>query len=199
MANLIKLCFSKGIWIIGFLFLFHYGTAQNPVTIAVFNESTSMPLSSPRVRTFHPGILLGSDIAWHETQRNKTYFSINLSYIFHKNLFKAIAIGFNIGYDYKMQYGGSLKTGIGVGYMHTFSVREKYILKNREYRLKKDMGHSRFTTSFSLGIGQRFNPNNFESTELFLKQQYWLELPYSPGFIPIMSHSNTLLGAKFYD
>jgi hypothetical protein len=197
MRNLKKPWFAKGLYIILFFFLSPYVMAQSPVTVAVFNESTSMPLSPPKIGPFHPGVLTGSDITLYESDRNKNYVSINISYTFHKKLYQAITIGLNLGYDYKMAYGGSLKTGIGIGYMHTFPVREIYSFQSTEYGLKKAKGNSRFIPSVSFGIGQRFSPNDFKSSELFVQQQYWLEIPYSPGFIPIMSHANTMLGAKF--
>lgn len=172
--------------------------SQKPIEIAVFNESTSVPFSGVAMRPLHPGVQVGTDIPWHESEHHKTFLSINLRYIFHKNLYRAIAINLELGYDYKADFGLNLKTGVGVGYMHTFGVMEEYRFQNGTYAQKPDRGNSRFTPSLSLGFGYRFDPNDFRSDEIFAKQQYWLELPYSPGFISLMSHANTMLGAKFY-
>ena len=172
-------------------------SAQNPVEISVFNESTSVPFSGISLKPLHPGVQIGAEIPWHETNHYRTFLSINLRYIFHKNLYRAIAINLELGYDYKIDFGATLKTGIGVGYLHSFNVKEKYRFEAGSYSKKADTGNSRFTPLISFGLGYRFNPDNFNSTELFAKQQYWLELPYSPGFIPLMSHANTMVGAKF--
>lgn len=171
---------------------------QNPVEISVLNESTSVPFSGVSLKPFHPGVQIGTDIPWQETDRHKTFLSINLRYIFHKNLYRAIAINLALGYDYKIDFGANLKTGVGIGYMHTFNVKEAYQLENGSFVESPSRGNSRFTPSLSFGLGYRFNPDDFETTEVFLKQQYWLEIPYSPGFIPLMSHTNTMIGAKFH-
>ena len=186
--------------VLGLLFMLFLdnANAQHPIEIAIFNESTSVPFSGLALKPLHPGIQIGTDIPWKESQYHKTYLSINVRYIFHKHLYKAIAINLALGYDYKMDYGANLKTGVGIGYMHTFGVREEYRFKNGNYDKRSDTGNSRFTPSLSFGLGYRFNPNDFGSPEIFAKQQYWLELPYSPGFIPLMSHANTMMGAKFY-
>ncbi|WP_318312745.1 hypothetical protein [Flagellimonas crocea] len=173
-------------------------TAQNPMSITLLNESTSIPPSISKINPWHPGLEVGTDVTLHENRHHKTYFSLSIRYIFHKNLYQAIALNVGFGYDYKMEYGGNLKTGASLGYMHTFSTEEEYRLVNGKYQPNRDKGNSRFISSLSFGLGHRFDPNNFESTEVFLKQQYWVEFPYSPGFIPIMSHSTSMLGTKFY-
>lgn len=170
--------------------------AQNPIEISVFNESTSIPFSGFSLKPWHPGFQIGTNIPWKESQNYKTYFSINLRYIFHKNLYQAIGINFELGYDYKIDFGMNLKTGVGVGYLHTFSVKEEYLFKNGDYAKKTDMGNSRFTPSLFFGLGYRFAPNDFDYAEIYAKQQYWLEMPYSRGFIPLMSHSNSAIGIK---
>lgn len=172
--------------------------AQRAFEIAVFNESTSVPFSGVALRPLHPGVQIGTDIPWHESKNHKTYISLNLRYIFHKNLFRALSINLELGYDFKANFGMNLKTSVGVGYMHSFNVNKEYLFKNGRYTENKDRGNSRFVPSFSYGLGYRFKPDTFHSNEIFAKQQYWLEMPYSPGFIPLMSHANTMLGGKFF-
>ncbi len=171
--------------------------AQNPVEISVFNESTGVPFSGLSLKPLHPGVQIGTDVSWHESQHHKTYLSINLRYIFHRHLYRAIGINLELGYDYRTDFGMNLKTGIGVGYLHTFNVKEEYQFRKEAYAKKPDKGNSRFTPSVSFGFGYLFDRKAFDSTEIFAKQQYWLELPYSPGFIPLMSHANSILGIKF--
>lgn len=196
MAHLSKSTWSKFILILFICCGLQHTKAQQPITISVFNESTSMPFSIPRFNPLHPGIKIGTEFPVYENHSNKTFFSINLRYIFHKNLYKAIVVSFEVGYDHKINYGGNLKAGAGIGYMHSFGVRDEYRFNDNGYKLNRDKGNSRFLSSISLGLGHRFNPNDFDSDEVFFLQEYWLEIPYSPGFIPIMSHSNSLLGAK---
>ena len=80
----------------------HKAIAQSPITIALLNESTSMPFTSPRMAPFHPGVEVGTDFPLYENQHHKTYFTITLRYIFHKELYKALTVRFGFGYDLKM-------------------------------------------------------------------------------------------------
>jgi len=36
------------------------------------------------------------------------------------------------------------------------------------------------------------------SPKIFMRYQSWAEYPYSPDFIPVMTHINLHLGAKFF-
>jgi hypothetical protein len=53
-------------------------------------------------------------------------------------------------------------------------------------------------TMLSVGVGYLLKKNNPTSPEIFLLYKSWIEYPYSPGFIPMMSHINLEIGCKFY-
>jgi hypothetical protein len=52
--------------------------------------------------------------------------------------------------------------------------------------------------SLSLGAGYRLKRESAESPEIFMLYQSWAEYPYSPGFIPLMTHISLHLGFKYY-
>ncbi|MEW2923297.1 hypothetical protein AB1A65_17640 [Muricauda sp. ANG21] len=166
--------------------------------VSIFNESTALPFSGFDFKPLHPGVQMGMETPLKTTPDHKTFISMNIAFTFHKELFQAVSLNLTLGHDIKMDMGVSLKGGLGVGYTHTFNVNEAYRFSHGEYRKTNDSGNSRFTPSISLGLGYRFDPNDFESTEVFIQRQYWLEIPYSPGFIPLMSHTNSSIGLKLY-
>jgi hypothetical protein len=103
-----------------------------------------------------------------------------------------------LGYDYRMGFGLSLKALLGVGYLHTFSTEEEYQFEDGQYSGGKDVGNPRLMPSLTVGLGFRTNPKNPNSPEIMLLYRSWVEFPYSPGFIPVMSHTDLSIGLKFY-
>ncbi|MEM6540229.1 MAG: hypothetical protein AAF634_03665, partial [Bacteroidota bacterium] len=95
-------------------------------------------------------------------------------------------------------FGINLKSKIGIAYLHTFSTQQEFQFEDGEYRSGRDKGNSRFMPSFTTGLGYRLHPTERNSSEIFLLYQSWLEYPYSPGFIPLMAHTNLHLGVKLY-
>ena len=169
-----------------------------PLKIAVFNESTAIPFTKVFSKPVHPGLLVGTEIGYKEKQHFRLYQTINLGYIWHRWLYHGFFINTELGYDYKLTAGINVKSQLGIGYMHSFSTQKEYKFSNGQYIVSPDKGNSRFIASLGFGIGYRFHSKDFYSPEAFLLYQGWVELPYSPGFIPIMPHLNLQAGAKFY-
>ena len=118
--------------------------------------------------------------------------------MFHNNLFQGIYANLELGFDYKFDFGLNIKSSLGIGYLHTFTTQQEFRFENGAYVAKADRGNARIMPSFSLGMGYRLKPSDSQSTEIFVMYQSWLEFPYSPGFIPLMSHNSFHIGSKFY-
>ena len=169
-----------------------------PLTVAIFNEATAIPFTGFFSKPVHPGVQLGTEFHWKESKHFRLYPRINIGYMFHQNLFQGVYGNLELGIDYKFNFGLNVKTALGVGYLHTFSTRQEYQFKNGRYQAGADKGNSRVMPSLSLGLGYNLKPHSHTSTEVFVLYQSWIEYPYSPGFIPVMSHTNLQIGSKFY-
>lgn len=174
------------------------GQGDIPLKISVFNQGTNIPFTRILTTPIHPGIQVGTEVWAKETPRMRLYPSINIGYLFHNNLYQAIYANIELGYDYKFGFGLNIKSAIGVGYMHTFRTQEEYQFKNGQFVNGRQKGNSRVMPSLTLGLGYRLQPDNFRSPEIFMLYQSWVQYPFSPGFIPIMAHTNLHMGAKFY-
>jgi hypothetical protein len=169
-----------------------------PLTVSVFNESTSIPFTTFLNSPIHPGVQIGTEFDWHETARLRLYPTINVGYMFHRNLYQGIYVNATLGFDYKFDFGLNIKSSIGLGYLHTFSTQQEFQLTTGNYKSGTDKGNARLMPSLSFGLGYRLNPADFRSTELFMNYQAWVEYPYSPGFIPAMTHTSLHIGSRFY-
>lgn len=172
--------------------------AQQAVTVSVFNESTTIPFTTFINSPLHPGVQVGTEFEGHIKNHFRWSPSITVGYMFHKKLFQGLYVDANIGVDYQTGFGVNIKTKLGLGYLHTFTTQQEYQFNGSTYESKGDRGNARVMPSFTIGLGYNLQKNNPLSTEIFFLYQSWIEYPYSPGFIPLMSHTNIHLGTKFY-
>lgn len=169
-----------------------------PVNISIFNESTAIPYTKFITTPIHPGIQLGSEFNYRDKVHSRIFQTANLSYFYHNYLAQGIGINTELGYEYRFNFGLAISALLGVGYMHTFSTTEEFTFSNGHYVKKADKGNARFYPSFSIDLGYYLKKSNENSPKIFLRYQSWAEYPYSPDFIPIMTHINLHIGTKFY-
>jgi len=174
------------------------GYTQQSVTVSVFNESTTIPYTTFFNTPLHPGVQIGTEFGRKAGKHFRLYPSVNVGYMFHRGLFQGFYANAEIGLDYKTAFGFNLKSKIGLGYLHTFTTQQEYQFSDGKYSSGPDVGNPRIMPSFTLGLGYDLQPKSSSSPEIFVLYQSWLEFPYSPGFIPLMSHTNLHLGTKFY-
>lgn len=185
--------------ILVFIFSFlGYGQKKPPVKIALINEATAVPFYRIINTPIHPGLQVGTEFEWKESRTLRLYPAVNIGYMFHKRLFQGVYVNAELGFDLTFNFGLNLKSTVGLGYMHTFATQEEFQFKDGQYKRGWDRGNPRIIPSFGVGFGYRVNPKKTKSAEVFVMYQGWLEYPYSPGFIPLMSHTNLLIGSKFY-
>jgi len=172
--------------------------SQFPIKIAIGNEATAVPFTKLLTNPIHPTLQVGTEYIYKNKPHSVLYQTANLGYIFHKYLYQGVYINTGIGYDYKTNFGINLKTNFEIGYLRTFATQDEYQLQNGEYQQGNDKGNSRIAPTFSIGIGYSFKKEEETSSEVFILYKTWIEYPYSPGFIPLMSHTNLEIGYKFY-
>jgi hypothetical protein len=170
----------------------------HPLRISVGNEATAIPYTRFVSTPLHPAFQAGTEFQYRESAHHYLYQTANIGYIFHNHLYQGVYINSEIGYDYKFSFGLNAKALFGLGYLHTFTTQQEYRFENGEFVPKPDRGNARLMTSLSIGAGYRFKENAENSPEIFLLYQSWIEYPYSPGFIPVMTHICLQAGIKFF-
>lgn len=177
--------------------LFGQGKAI-PINVSIFNESTAIPFTRFVTTPVHPGIQLGTEFNYKNKERSRLFQTTNISYFYHNYLAQGIGLNTELGYEYQLKFGLSLSGLLGIGYMHTFATAEEFTLINGQYEKKADKGNARLYPSFSLDIGYYLKKKEKNSPKIFMRYQSWAEYPYSPDFIPVMTHINLHVGAKFF-
>ena len=168
-----------------------------PVNISVFNESTAIPFTRFVSTPIHPGIQMGTEFNFKVKEHSRLFLTANLSYFYHNYLAQGIGLTSELGYEYRLNSGLAFEGLIGLGYLHTFATAEEFKFADGNYQQKADRGNARLYPSISIDIGYYLKANK-NSPKLFIRYQSWVEYPYSPDFIPVMTHINLHLGAKFF-
>lgn len=169
-----------------------------PIRFLIGNEATAILFQDVLTAPIHPSFQLGTEIRYNTNETYYLYQTFNIGYMYHKHLFQGGYINSEFGFDYKLGFGLNLKSLVGLGYLHTFSTEEEYKFIGGEYIGKKDKGNSRLMPSLSVGVGFRIFRKKSSSPEIMILYRSWLEYPYSPGFISLMSHTNLCVGIKFF-
>ncbi|HTF82549.1 MAG TPA: hypothetical protein VL947_12520 [Cytophagales bacterium] len=172
--------------------------SQTPIQVSLFNEATAIPFTKILTRPIHPGLQLGTEFNYIKKTKTRWFQTVNSSYYYHKHLAHGFSIFTEVAYEYRFKWGVALQPMLGVGYLHTFSTHDEFTLINGQYEKKPDRGNARLYSSVALDVGYYINPHSSHSSKIFIKYQPWLEYPFSPGFIPAMTHINLHLGFKFF-
>lgn len=168
-----------------------------PINVSVFNESTAIPYTKFITKPIHPGFQIGTEFNYRSKSHTRLFQTANLNYFYHNYLAQGLGINTELGYEYRIGFGLAFTGLIGLGYMHTFATTEEFTFSDGQYKKKPDKGNPRLFPSVSLDIGY-YLTKKVNSPKLFLRYQSWAEYPYSPGFIPVMTHINLHIGLKFF-
>lgn len=169
-----------------------------PFNLTFFDESTAIPFTKFFTSPVHPGIQIGTEFNYKEKSYTRLFQTANLCYFYHNYLNQGFALYSEVGYEYRLKTGFSFTGLLGLGYMHTFNNAEEFTFNNGSYLKNTDKGNARIFPSFSLDFGYYFFKDKQNSPKVFIRYQSWVEYPYSPPDIPVMTHINLHLGAKFY-
>jgi len=169
-----------------------------PINISFFNESTAIPFTKFVTTPIHPGLQLGSEFNYKVKEHSRLFQTANISYFYHNYLAQGIGLNTELGYEYRLKFGLAFSGLLGIGYMHTFATAEEFTFTNGQYVKKSDKGNARLYPSFSIDIGYYIKKTEKNSPKIFIRYQSWAEYPYSPDFIPVMTHINLHVGANFF-
>lgn len=175
-----------------------YGQSRDylPLSISLFNQSTSIPFTAFIPKPIHPGIQVGVSRQWNKSQTHYLYQTANASYFFHNHLYQALTLNTELGYDFRFKFGLNLKAMFGLGYMMAMNTQQAYEFVDGDYRKTSNSFMSKGQATLSLGLGYRLTPKRANSVEIFALYQAGAIYPFSADFIPAMTQTNVHVGIK---
>lgn len=164
-------------------------------TASLFNESTAIPFTRFFTTPVHPGIQLGTEFPWKEGRLSRLYATAHVGYVFHNYLYQGVFLGGDLGYEHRLKNGLCFAALLGASYLHTFATTVEYRFENGQYVKKGDTGNARLMPSFTLETGYYLG-HDVQRPKLFVRYQSWAEYPYSPDFIPVLTHISLHVGVR---
>jgi hypothetical protein len=174
------------------------GTRPVPLQVSFFNEATAIPFTKLLTWPVHPGVQVGTDFDYKVTAKSRLFQTANLSYYYHGQLNRGIGLHTELSYEYRSRLGLAGGALLGIGYLHTFATTKEYAFQGGQYVERTDIGNARLYPSLSLDLGYYLAKDDVRSPKVFVRYQAWAEYPYSPGFIPVMTHINLHLGIRCF-
>lgn len=184
------------------LLLFPFtATAQDsqnyPITISVFNQGVSYPYSQLITQPIHPGVMLETN-HFFKSGTHSWGWNVSVGYYFHRHFANGFFLQGNLLYRYQSASGIYGQLLLGTGYLHVFRAADEYKLQNGKYVKNTDWGNGRIMPSIGIELGYKLRKEEPLSSSVFIRYQTWIQYPFSPGFIPLLSHTNLHLGYTFY-
>ncbi|MBK8226145.1 MAG: hypothetical protein IPK70_03085 [Flavobacteriales bacterium] len=172
--------------------------AQNgqQMSFSIYDQSTAIPFTRFVTIPVHPGIQVAAEFGLNDRPHGRAFAAAHLGYFYHRHLAQGFYVGGDLGYEARTRFRLSFAGLFGLGYLRTYVTQPEYVFQNGSYVRRPDKGNGRVMPSLSLETGYYFKPTR-RSTQLFIRYQSWVEYPYSPGFIELMSHINLHLGVRF--
>ena len=193
MSKMSKLILISCILLLGTFMVF-----SQPVSVSLLNESTAIPYTRFITTPIHPGIQFGTEGDLKQYTHTRLFFAVHIGYFYHKSFAQGIYIKPSLGFEYRHSSGFAVAGSFGLGYLHTFTTQEEYRLEEGSYVKHRDSGNARIMPSLALNLGYYLKPEQSQSPKIFFGYESWIEYPFSPGFIPVMTHVTTQLGVQFY-
>jgi len=175
-----------------------FSQGSRPVSIALLNESTAIPFTRLITTPVHPGIQVGTEADLNQYAHSRVFIALHIGYFYHKSFAQAIYVKPSLGFEYNHASGFGISGSLGLGYLHTFTTQDEYKLIEGEYTRRADAGNARMMPSLALSLNYRLKPGEVTSPKIFFTYESWVEYPFSPGFIPVMTHLTTQLGVQFF-
>jgi hypothetical protein len=166
------------------------------MSFSVYNQSTAIPFTRFVTTPVHPGFQVAAEFDLNDRPYGRAFTAAHLGYFFHQHLAQGFYVGGDLGYETRTRFGLSFSGLVGLGYLRTYATKPEFIFQNGSYIRRPDKGNGRLMPSLSLETGYYLGPAR-HSTQLFARYQSWLEYPYSPDFIDLMTHINLHLGVRF--
>ncbi|MBL0127971.1 MAG: hypothetical protein IPP83_11055 [Flavobacteriales bacterium] len=164
-------------------------------TASLINESTAIPYTRFFTTPVHPGVQVGTEFPLRQGRLSRFYATAHAGYVYHNYLFQGVYLGSDLAYEHRLDNGFCFGALLGASYLHTFATTVEWRFENGHYVQKGDTGNARVMPSLTLETGYYLG-HDPQRPKLFVRYQSWAEYPYSPGFIPVLTHISLHIGAR---
>jgi len=173
---------------------------QFPLVIAVGTHTLSAPWhNKPLTYQFNPSLIVGTEFTHKNWKHFRLAQPVNLGFFQHEFIESGVFLNTDLAFSYRTGFGLHTDISLGAGYLHAFSRREVFELKNGEYEKVTDWGRPTAMFSLAAALGYQFKSNRRLSFSPFIQYRWFAQAPFAdPDEIPVATHLLLTVGTKIY-
>ncbi|MGH7454162.1 MAG: hypothetical protein ACRENG_22605 [bacterium] len=169
-----------------------------PLVVSVGTHTLSFPwYNKPLTYRFNPGLVIGTEFTHKKWKHFRFSQPVNLGFFQHEYIESGLFVNTDLGFSYVTGFGLHADFLLGAGYLHTFSRRKLFELKNGEYVEATDWGRPAFMFSLAGALGYQFKSNRRLSFSPFIQYRWFAQTPFADE-IPVITHLLLSVGTKIY-
>jgi hypothetical protein len=169
-------------------------TKLTQLTLETGNAVTALPfVGAPQLfyTNYHPFTTVGARLVWKEKGKHAWEQSFNLGYIYHRFVQHGIPLFTETIYRYDFNNSFSMRTHLGVGYLHSIPDTERFELNDQgEYEKIRNPGRAQVGVKFSISAAYALNRH----LQLSLNYGVLGQLPFVKSYVPLLPYNSIQLG-----
>ena len=175
--------------------------SNKPIEISIFDNATLLPgadqwgiVGLP----FHPGVSVGTEFRYNENEKNHLFQTVRLAYTFHRYVQQTLQLYSEFGYRRQLGLRWDLEGRIGGGYLHAFPHGGIFSQNsNGQYEKVSNWGRPQAMLSLAGGPGYRVAGTPEKPVRIFLHYQVYMQMPFVPGYVPLLPNTALHVGLYF--
>lgn len=180
------------------------GQSQNqpwPLQLTLFDNATLLPgmgwagvVGIP----VHPGISAGTERRWNHAEKNQWFQTARVAMHYHQFVQTSVQLYTETGYRRLFGSWFDAELRLGPGYFHSIPGAPVFEPDgsggfDRRYKF----GRPQFMLTTALGLGFKVAGTPEAPWRLLLAYQFYMQTPFSPGYIPFLPNTALHVGLSF--
>lgn len=171
-----------------------------PLVLAVGTHALSFPLyNKPLTYRFNPVAMLGTEFTHTASSHLRLTQPLNLGFFQHEFVESGVFLNTDLALSYLTSFGLHADLLLGAGYLHAFSRRDVFELKDGQPSEVTDWGQPSVMLSLAGALGYEVQTRRSLSVSPFIQYRWFVQTP-SPyhALTPALSHVLLTAGAKIH-
>lgn len=166
-------------------------TTSLPIIVSVYSNATALPFQLPV--PVHPGIRLASELSLNKS--HSLVQSASLTGFYHNYSQFAAGAYSEVEYCKRLGHLIELSAGGGFGYIFSKTIAQSYVFIPEKGYVKKPQIRHHFLFASNMQANYFLKPS---VVAVFIRYQFWFQVPYVKGYVPVLPNVALHLGIKLY-
>ncbi len=162
-----------------------------PLRVALQNESVSLPSLTRLFTNLNPGLEVGTELRYRNTDRLTLYQAFTVGLFHHDGLSTCPYATTAFGVRPTLVAQLFIEASIAVGYLANVSRLALFVRDGEGFRAASPVLH-RFIGGLNVGVGYRFG-----RVSPFVSYGLMVEAPFLAKFSPVLPHQFLQVGVRF--